>query len=108
MQAYISLNANAPDGKLSRYYCLYLTKDLLRDMLLTTYYGGAGKKGRYLYQVCHDTDKIRRSLRAKLSKRLNAVKRIGCNYQIVQYRADEEFESQVLQGRLKELVRSQH
>ena len=105
MRAYFSLSAHADNGKIMRYYCLYLAYDLFGELVLTTYNGGSGKKGKYRHQLCKDVNKARLFLKNKLLKRLNAVKRIGCNYIIKDYKGDSEFEVSVLNGQLKDLLK---
>ena len=104
MRAYFSLNAFSPNKKILRYYCLLLAPDLFGGLLLTTYHGGIGKQGRYRQLFCKELVDINRSIRVKLSKRLYADKRIGCNYTLKKYNGDQDFEDKVLYGKLKELI----
>lgn len=77
------LRANNPSKNISRWYSLRLCQDLFGDWLLLTGWGRYGFKGQGKQYAFIDEASAQKEFERILKKRLNAQKRIGCNYRIV-------------------------
>lgn len=82
----IVLRATRPDANLDRAYEIHLYKGLFDSWLVITAYGRYGAKGRGAFQKTHSffvLEEAKQFIDKTLNKRLNAFKRIGCNYEII-------------------------
>jgi predicted DNA-binding WGR domain protein len=79
---YIKLRATNPALNLDRAYEILFQKGLFNSWLITTAYGRYGHKGVQTKTYSFDLEIQAQSFFNKtLKKRLNAKKRIGCNYE---------------------------
>ena len=79
---YIKLRATNPTTNLDRAYEILLQKGLFDIWLVTTAYGRYGQKGGQTKTALFDTQsQAELFISTILKKRLNATKRIGCNYE---------------------------
>ena len=76
------LRATNPSKNIRRWYSLRIGQDLFGDWLLIIQWGRQGFKGQYKQYVFSDEATAQKELQRILKKRLNAQKRIGCNYLI--------------------------
>ena len=82
---YLKLRATNPIINLDRRYEIFCQKGLFNSWLVTTAYGRYGNKGGSTKTVIFDTEPQAQIFIDKvLKKRLNATKRIGCNYEILE------------------------
>ena len=79
---YIKLRATNPAINLDRAYEILLQKGLFNFWLVTTAYGRYGQKGGQTRTTLFDNElQAQHFIDKVLKKRLNATKRIGCNYE---------------------------
>ena len=79
----IHLRATNPAQNISRWYSIRVDKTLFGEWCLYLTYGRIGNKGQLKLSFWNDVNLLLRHLKTILRKRLNATKRIGCNYEIV-------------------------
>ena len=80
---YTYLKAHNPSKNVNRWYSLRMGQDLFGDWLLITQWGRNGFNGQYKEYVYPEEDLAQKKYQHILQKRLNAQKRIGCNYLII-------------------------
>jgi hypothetical protein len=84
MPFYIKLRATNPALNLDRAYEILFHRGLFNSWLITTAYGRYGQKGGQTKTYLFDTKIQAESFIQKiLKKRLNATKRIGCDYRFI-------------------------
>lgn len=81
----ICLHAKNPAQNIRRWYTLRVDKNLLGEWCLYLSYGRIGQRGQLKQSFWKDITLLLRQLKAILRKRLNATKRIGCNYEIISF-----------------------
>ncbi len=81
----ISLHAKNPAHNILRWYSIRVDKNLFGEWCLYLSYGRIGHRGHLKLSFWNDVTLLLRQLKGILRKRLNATKRIGCNYQIVAF-----------------------
>jgi predicted DNA-binding WGR domain protein len=81
----ISLHAKNPPQNICRWYSIRVDKTLFGEWCLYLTYGRIGQRGQLKLSFWSDVNLLLRQLKAILRKRLNATKRIGCNYEIVEF-----------------------
>lgn len=81
----IRLHAKHPPKNIFRWYCLRVDKNLFGEWCLSSSYGRIGQRGQLKLSFWNDITLLLRQLKTILRKRLNATKRIGCNYEIVAF-----------------------
>jgi predicted DNA-binding WGR domain protein len=81
----ICLHAKNPAQNIRRWYTLRVDKNLLGEGCLYLSYGRIGQRGQLKQSFWKDITLLLRQLKAILRKRLNATKRIGCNYEIISF-----------------------
>ena len=79
----IHLRAKNPAQNISRWYSIRVDKTLFGEWCLYLTYGRIGHRGQLKLSFWSDVNLLLRHLKTILRKRLNATKRIGCNYEIV-------------------------
>lgn len=77
------LHAKYPARNILRWYTIRVDKNLLGEWCLYLSYGRIGQRGHLKLSFWNDLTLLLRQLKTILRKRLNATKRIGCNYEIV-------------------------
>lgn len=88
-QLAIHLQAIHPEENVYRQYEVYVGQDLFGSWLLTTAYGRLGK-GRHMKQYAFDSQKeLIHKLITLLKKRLASRSRIGVNYQVTKFLAND-------------------
>ena len=89
----IVLRATNPESNLDRAYEVHLNKGLFDSWLVITAYGRYGAGGRGARQKTHSFFVLKEAkdfVEKILKKRLNAAKRIGCNYRIIHNRSSPD------------------
>ena len=81
----IQLRAQHPPKNIYRWYSIRVDKNLLGEWCLYLSYGRIGQRGQLKLSFWNDLTLLLRQLKSILRKRLNATKRIGCNYEIVAF-----------------------
>ena len=81
----IQLHAKYPPQNIYRWYSIRVDKNLLGEWCLYLSYGRIGQRGQLKLSCWNDLTLLLRQLKVILRKRLNAAKRIGCNYEIVAF-----------------------
>jgi predicted DNA-binding WGR domain protein len=79
----IHLHAKNPAQNICRWYSIHVDKNLFGEWCLYLSYGRIGHQGQLKRSFWSDVALLLRQLKTILRKRLNATKRIGCNYEIV-------------------------
>ena len=79
----ICLHAKNPAHNILRWYTIRVDKNLFGEWCLYLSYGRIGQRGQLKLSFWNDITLLLRQLKSILRKRLNATKRIGCNYEIV-------------------------
>jgi len=74
------LKALNPPQNVNRWYSLRIGQDLFGEWILLTQWGRNGFKGQSKEYVFSNEDLAQKKFQYILKKRLNAQKRIGCNY----------------------------
>lgn len=87
-QQSILLRAVNPKRNMNRFYHIQVGEDLFESPYIMTTYGRSGTSGRSKSYAFHTWSELDKHLRKTLRKRLNAKKRIGCNYQIQNHHLD--------------------
>ena len=81
---FCSLMAKDTLKNIDRKYSLLLQRDLFGGWILITRWGRDGSKGQGKQYSFTDEAKAQKKFQQVLKRRLNAQKRIGCNYQVVE------------------------
>ena len=85
------LRACLPEKNINRVYEVFLNKGLFESWIVMTAYGrfGSGTHQKiYSFMVLDDAKKFVRKI---LKKRLNAEKRVGCNYTVTKSSSSDSF-----------------
>lgn len=81
----IQLRAKYPPKNIYRWYKIRVDKNLFGEWCLYLSYGRIGQRGQLKLSFWNDLSLLLRQLKSILRKRLNATKRIGCNYEIISF-----------------------
>ena len=76
----ISLEAHNTDRNVKRFYDIAIMPSLFSHHSVLISYGRIGQKPRYISYIASSLDEAINFIKPRLKKRLNAKKRIGCNY----------------------------
>jgi hypothetical protein len=84
--------ATKEDLNLDRSYELYMCKGLFDSWLVITAYGryGAGQGARPSIQSFFELEEAKKCVKKIIKKRLHAMKRIGCNYEIIKCSSSDD------------------
>lgn len=77
----VRLKAQAPYRNVARFYTLRKSTNLWGEVVVSSSFGRIGTHGNVTHRYFTDTSQAEAYIATTLRKRLNASKRIGCNYQ---------------------------
>lgn len=81
----IRLQAKHPPKNIYRWYALRVDQTLFGEWCLSISYGRIGQRGQSKQYRWSELALLMTQIRSVLRKRLNAINRIGCNYEIVAF-----------------------
>lgn len=81
----IRLHAKYPPKNIYRWYNLRVDQNLFGEWWLSISYGRIGQRGQSKHYRWSDVTLLMAQIKSILRKRLNATKRIGCNYEIIAF-----------------------
>ncbi|AIL13638.1 hypothetical protein IM40_09320 (plasmid) [Candidatus Paracaedimonas acanthamoebae] len=96
MHAEFYLKAQNKEVDIFRYYHIIVMPTLFKDWSLLIANGRIGRKARQRSLLFTDLNLLIKKIKQILHKRLNAEKRLGCNYKIIDHSYDDEFKRQVI------------
>ena len=82
MYAHIYLEAVCPDKGIQRFFNIEADQDLFKAWYIKVANGRIGTKGCVRTYRFEDETSLDKKLRQLLRKRINAMTRLGCNYQV--------------------------
>ena len=107
MYANIYLEAVCPDKGIQRFFNIEADQDLFKAWYIKVVNGRIGTKGSVRTYRFEDEISLDKKLRQLLRKRINAMTRLGCNYQVKRSSVSQEVLVDLVASKIKrQMVKS--